>query len=145
MAVVCAGAVALSPQGAWTPSSTTSSAPSRSRASRARWLLALDAWAPAPSTASSHRSDGLEHPAGERALALALARLAGSRHPRPLDGPHARRRPALVLAALTAVAAFAALGKVLSPQFLIWLVPLAALAFAWRMYALAPPSRWPRC
>ena len=29
------------------------------------------------------------------------------------------------------------LGKVLSPQFMIWVVPLGALAFAWRMHALA--------
>ncbi|MGI8592943.1 MAG: glycosyltransferase 87 family protein [Solirubrobacteraceae bacterium] len=44
------------------------------------------------------------------------------------------RRPeprALVLAAFAAVLAFAALGKVLSPQFVIWLVPFAALAWAW--------------
>ena len=32
-----------------------------------------------------------------------------------------------------AVAGFATLGKVLSPQFLVWLVPLGALAFGWRM------------
>jgi hypothetical protein len=43
----------------------------------------------------------------------------------------------VVLASLAAVLAFAALGRVLSPQFLIWTVPLAALAFAWRMHALA--------
>lgn len=38
---------------------------------------------------------------------------------------------------LAAVAAFAALGKVLSPQFLIWMVPLGALALAWRMYGVS--------
>ena len=51
-----------------------------------------------------------------------------------------RRTPGargLVLAALAAVLAFAALGKVLSPQYVLWLVPLGALAFAWRMHALA--------
>ena len=42
-----------------------------------------------------------------------------------------------MLASLTAVAAFAALGKVLSPQFLIWTLPLGALAFAWGERALA--------
>ena len=36
-----------------------------------------------------------------------------------------------------AVTAFAALGKVLSPQFLIWVIPLGALAFAWHMHLLA--------
>ena len=50
-------------------------------------------------------------------------------------GAGAARR--MVLAALAAVVAFAALGKVLSPQFVIWAVPLGALAFAWRMHALA--------
>jgi hypothetical protein len=49
----------------------------------------------------------------------------------------ASERRTLVLAALTATVAFAALGKVLSPQFLIWAAPLAALALAWRMHALA--------
>jgi glycosyl transferase family 87 len=47
----------------------------------------------------------------------------------------ARRRPDarwLVLCAFATVVAFVALGKVLSPQFVIWLVPFAALAWAWR-------------
>jgi len=50
-----------------------------------------------------------------------------------------RRRGAreMVLASLAAVTAFAALGKVLSPQFMIWIVPLGALAYAWRLHALA--------
>ena len=47
------------------------------------------------------------------------ALLAGRAWPR--RGPAAER--ALVLASLAAVVAFAALGKVLSPQFLIWVVP----------------------
>jgi hypothetical protein len=64
------------------------------------------------------------------ALALLAAAAARGR-------PDARR---LVLAALASVVAFAVLGRVLSPQFLIWVVPLAALAFAWRAYALAAAS-----
>jgi hypothetical protein len=43
----------------------------------------------------------------------------------------------LVLTSLAAMIAFALLGKVLSPQFVIWALPLGALAFAWRMHALA--------
>ena len=92
---------------------------------------------------SSHRSDGLEHPAS-RALATAsllllLLVLGGLTRNQYIAG-RSRRTPGargLVLAGLAAVLAFAALGKVLSPQYMLWLVPLGALAFAWRMHALA--------
>ncbi len=86
----------------------------------------------------SHRSDGLEHPAADAvatllaAVMLALvALLSLQAAARPDD------RRALVLAALGAVAAFACLGRVLSPQYLVWIVPLGVLAFAWRLRALA--------
>ena len=92
---------------------------------------------------SSHRSDGLEHPAS-RALATAsllllLLVLGGLTRNQYIAG-RSRRTPgarSFVLAGLAAVLAFAALGKVLSPQYMLWLVPLGALAFAWRMHALA--------
>jgi MFS family permease len=91
----------------------------------------------------SHRSNGLLHPLDGPVAALlglmlaaVVAVLAASvARPRP-DNPALERRR-LVLAALAAVTAFAVLGKVLSPQFLIWVLPLGALAFAWRMHALA--------
>lgn len=50
--------------------------------------------------------------------------------------PVASRR-GLLLAALGSVAALVAFGRVLSPQYMIWLVPLLALAVAWRHWWLA--------
>lgn len=86
---------------------------------------------------SSHRSDGLVHEAdwlvsgGLAAIlvgVVAVLTVVAARRPDPRS---------LVLASLAAVVAFVVLGKVLSPQFMIWIVPLGALAFAWRLHALA--------
>jgi uncharacterized membrane protein len=85
---------------------------------------------------SSHRSDGIEHaasgPVGGAVGALGVAAIL-------LLAVLAARRPGqreLVLASLAAVAAFAAFGKVISPQYLVWTLPLMALALAWRMLPL---------
>jgi hypothetical protein len=43
----------------------------------------------------------------------------------------------LVLCAFATLLAFVALGKVLSPQFVIWLVPFVAIAWAWREWTAA--------
>jgi hypothetical protein len=55
---------------------------------------------------------------------LALARRAG-------DVRH------LVLTGFAALLAFVTLGKVFSPQYVIWLAPFAALAWVWRQRAVA--------
>jgi hypothetical protein len=87
----------------------------------------------------SHRSDGIEHPAADALSAVFAGALLATvlllAWGAARGGAPDRRR--LVLASLTAVAAFAVLGKVVSPQFLVWVVPLGALAFAWRLHVLA--------
>ena len=138
VAACSALAVAASPSGAWEAVDYQIERPVQIESTPASLLLALDGLGVGHAeSVSSHRSDGLEHPAADvLALGFLVAMLAviaaltaaayRSRDPR-----------AAVLASLAAVAAFAALGKVLSPQFLLWLVPLGALALAWRMHGLA--------
>ena len=107
-------------------------------------VYGLDAarrWA-RPRGVSGHRSDGLEHPAAAALVAASLLCRCScwgvdAKPASPAGAPHAPAPARLVLAGLAAVLAFAALGKVLSPQYMLWLVPLGALAFAWRMHALA--------
>jgi hypothetical protein len=136
LALPAAVAVALSPSGAWDAVTYHLDRPVQVESLPATGLLLLDELgAGEADSVQSHRSDGLEHPAADPitlvCLAVMLALIAlvtarargGSRE--------------LVLASLTAVAAFATLGKVLSPQYMLWLMPLGALAFAWRLHALA--------
>ncbi len=88
-----------------------------------------------------HRSNGLDHPAAGAVvaafvlvMAIAIGLLAlGASSRSEAGGPGPRQ---LVLASLGATVAFACFGKVLSPQYLIWVLPLGALALAWRMPAL---------
>ncbi|MBA2763682.1 MAG: DUF2029 domain-containing protein [Thermoleophilaceae bacterium] len=67
---------------------------------------------------------------------LALLSLGAARAAKGLGEAHGVDR-ALVLAALTMVAGFALLGRVISPQYAIWVLPLLAMALAWRQWALA--------
>jgi Glycosyltransferase family 87 len=85
----------------------------------------------------SHRADGVSGGAAAPlaaviglagAAVVALLAVGAARRPGPRD---------LVLGSLAAVTAFAAFGKVLSPQYVVWTLPLLALALAWRLHALA--------
>jgi len=66
--------------------------------------------------------------AGLVVLALAVIVLLAARRP---DARH------LVLCGFAALLAFVTLGKVFSPQYVIWLAPFAALAWAWRQRVVA--------
>jgi hypothetical protein len=137
VALGCA-AVAASPEGAFDALRYHLERPVQVESTPALALLALDeAGLGDAVSVASHRSDGLVHQADGLVSGALLAVLAGVI---ALLARYAARRPdprSLVIASLAAVTAFAVLGKVLSPQFVIWILPLGALAFAWRMYALA--------
>jgi hypothetical protein len=90
----------------------------------------------APTPQHSHRSDGLKHPAADTVEIGFLVLLAVALVVLTVNAARLTDVRGLVLAALTGAAAVATFGKVLSPQFMIWLVPLAAVAWAWGMYAL---------
>jgi glycosyl transferase family 87 len=144
MAAIAGAAVAISPGGAADAVTYHLDRPVQIESSPALVLLGLDAAGLGEAmSVSSHRSDGLLHPAADAVTSLFLTalvalvallclRVAGGY--RGGAGPGPRE---LVIAALAACAGFALFGKVLSPQFVIWVLPLGALAFAWRLHALA--------
>jgi Glycosyltransferase family 87 len=141
LAVLVAGAgmaLAVAPDGALDAVRYHLERPVQLESPAAMALLGLDAIGAGEAVSvSSHRSDGLLHPLdGAVAALVALAFVAVLALLAGLAARHGDRRR-LVLASLAAVTAFAALGKVLSPQFVIWVLPLGALAFAWRLHALA--------
>jgi hypothetical protein len=90
----------------------------------------------APVPKHSHRSDGLTHPAADAITAGFLVLLAIAVMTLTVAAARLEDVRGLGLVALTGAAAVATFGKLLSPQFMLWLVPLAAVAWAWGMYAL---------
>ena len=136
LALPAAAAVAMSPSGAWEAVTYHLERPIQVESLPASGVLLLDELGAGDAdSVKSHRSDGLEHPAGDALTIFCLAVMLGLIvfvTARARGGPRN-----LILASLAAVAAFAAFGKVLSPQYMLWLVPLGALAFAWRLHALA--------
>jgi hypothetical protein len=136
LALPALAAVTVSPSGTLEAVEYQLERPVQVESLPATGVVALDALgAGKAERVQSHRSDGLRHPAAAALVALALLAMLAAialAVSRAAGGPQS-----LVLGGLTAVLAFAALGKVLSPQYMLWLVPLGALAFAWRMHALA--------
>jgi Glycosyltransferase family 87 len=136
LALPAAAALAISPDGALDAVTYHLERPVQLESLPASGVLPLDELgAGEADSVKSHRSDGLEHPAADALTLICLMVMLGCI---ALVTARARGNSRqLVLTSLAAVAAFAALGKVLSPQYILWLVPLGALAFAWRLHALA--------
>jgi len=138
IAVIAGVAVAASPEGAADAVRYHLDRPVQVESSPALVLLGLDAaGAGEARSVSSYRSDGLLHPASDAVTSVFAAAFVALLALRCVLVAVRQTTRDLLLACLSACVAFAVLGKVLSPQFLIWLVPLGALAFAWRLHALA--------
>ena len=142
LVAVGGAATALSPDGFGDSLRYHLDRPAQVESSPAVVLTALEAVGIGDAGAEqSFGSAGLRHPQSRLVLALftgllacVVVLLAGAMTLSRRGPPGSRE---LVLASFAAIAAFAVLGKVLSPQFLIWVAPLTALAASWRMYPLA--------
>jgi hypothetical protein len=136
IAVVAGAALAVSPGGAADAVRYHLDRPVQIESSPAMVLLGLDAAGIGDAVSvSSHRSDGLLHEASGAVAALFAGVMVGLVI--LLVSRVGATRRELVLASLAATLAVALFGKVLSPQFVIWVLPLGALALAWRRHALA--------
>ena len=98
-------------------------------------------------TERSFGSAGVRHPDSGLVLGLFTALLVGTLA-LALGAVTMRRPPgrrSLVLASFAAIAAFAVFGKVFSPQFMIWVAPLTALAPRGGCTRCARRWSWLRC
>ena len=141
MAAIAGAAVAVSPDGALDAVRFQLDRPVQVESSPALVVLGLDAvGAGHAESVKSFRSDGLLHPASDAVTSLfltVLVALVTLLCVRVASGGRDAGARELVLASLAACAGFALFGKVFSPQFVTWVLPLGTLAFAWRMHALA--------
>jgi uncharacterized membrane protein len=141
MAAIAGAAVAVSPDGALDAVRFQLDRPVQVESSPALVVLGLDAvGAGHAESVKSFRSDGLLHPASDAVTSLfltVLVALVTLLCVRVASGGRDAGARELVLASLAACAGFALFGKVFSPQFVTWVLPLGVLAFAWRMHALA--------
>jgi uncharacterized membrane protein len=141
MAAIAGAAVAVSPDGALDAVRFQLDRPVQAESSPALVVLGLDAvGAGHAESVKSFRSDGLLHPASDAVTSLfltVLVALVTLLCVRVASGGRDAGARELVLASLAACAGFALFGKVFSPQFVTWVLPLGTLAFAWRMHALA--------
>ena len=132
-----AAAVAVSADGSWEAVEYHVERPVQIESLPASILNGIEAiGGEAPEPVHSHRSDGLEHSAADAISAGFVALLCAVLVALTLSARRLDDVRGLAIAGLASAAAFASLGKVLSPQFMLWLIPLAAVALAWRMYAL---------
>ena len=141
MAAIAGAADAGSPDGALDADRFQLDRPVQVESSPALVVLGLDAvGAGHAESVKSFRSDGLLHPASDAVTSLfltVLVALVTLLCVRVASGGRDAGARELVLASLAACAGFALFGKVFSPQFVTWVLPLGTLAFAWRMHALA--------
>ncbi len=138
VALAVGAGVGFSAEGAWNAVEYHAERPVQIESLPATVLNGIEeAGGRVPERVHSHRSDGLEHPAGDAITVGSLALLCFVILALTLSASRMDQARALGLAGLAAAAAFATFGKVLSPQFMLWLLPLAAVAWAWGMYALA--------
>ena len=136
--VLAAVVVALSPKGAWYAIHYQTARPLEIESSPATLLYVWD-WIAGQSghTLGSYGSINLAHRGSGFVTVLFGLLFLGTLALLTYRAARVRAPRALLLGGLAAVAAFAAFGKVFSPQYVIWLVPLIALAFSWREWWVA--------